>query len=287
MEEVQQQALITLLVGIVLTSMVAAAIFVTTGGRQGAAARHSRGDFLVEVLAIWIVLIPVYIGIGGVLQELHLQVGITVSQLGLLLAPCLLLTRWWRLSPRELLGLKGAPLTAALGAVALGLGMWAPIGLYLSAQELLFPMPEALTQMFEDQILPDTPAELALAVLVFAAVPALAEETLFRGLLLPLAVPRLGKGGAIALTAVLFGVTHLTPQRIIPTALLGVVLGWLRIRTGSLLPAVLLHLTHNAVLLGAGAHLESLEPSAGLPWMAGALLSLAIGFYLLGWPERK
>ena len=287
MEEVQLQALITLGVALVLTSTVAAGLFVSAGGRQGAMARHQRGDFVVEVLAIWLLLVPVYVGLGGVLQEIQLELGITVSQLGLLLLPSVMFTRLWRLSPREVLGLRAVPTRQVVGAVCLGLGMWAPIGLYLTGQELIFPMPEALTAMFEDQILPDTAGELILAVAVFALVPALAEETLFRGLLLPLSVPRLGKWGAILMTATLFGVTHLSPQRIVPTALLGILLGWVRLETGSLLPAVLLHLTHNTVLLAAGSQLEELDAAAGAPWVGGALCSLALGYHLLSRPATK
>lgn len=80
---------------------------------------------------------------------------------------------------------------------------------------------------------------------VVVAAP-IAEEVVFRGYLLPALRPALGAPGAIAATAVAFGLVHPLPLAL-PAALLGAGFGWLAQRAGSLLPAILAHAAHNAV----------------------------------------
>ena len=91
----------------------------------------------------------------------------------------------------------------------------------------------------------------------------LVEELLFRGFLLPPLVRRLGAAGGVGISAVLFGLMHLSdPQAVPPLIVLGAVLGWLRLRSGSLWPALLLHVCNNSVaflLLLASLRLEGVE----------------------------
>ncbi len=91
-------------------------------------------------------------------------------------------------------------------------------------------------------------AEAALMIGYGVAVAPLVEEVLFRGFLLPPLAARLGDRGGIALSALLFGMMHLAdPQAVPPLVVLGAVLGWLRLRSGSLMPVLLLHVGNNAI----------------------------------------
>lgn len=81
----------------------------------------------------------------------------------------------------------------------------------------------------------------------------LVEELLFRGGVMN-SLHRAGHGAraTIVWSAVLFGVFHLNPAQIPFAFLLGLLLGWLYYRTGSLLPGILCHFINNltgAVLL--------------------------------------
>lgn len=102
-----------------------------------------------------------------------------------------------------------------------------------------------------------------MAVLVFAVVPGICEEILFRGFVLRGLLRRLTPGRAILWTAVLFGAFHFDLYRLFPTMALGAVLGWTAWITGSLWPAILLHAANNtlAVLATNSAVLER------LPWL--------------------
>ncbi len=104
---------------------------------------------------------------------------------------------------------------------------------------------QGITAMF----LARWPSTEALLMVGYAVVVApLVEELLFRGFLLPPLVVRFGSRGGVALTAILFGMMHISdPQAVPPLIVLGAVLGWLRLRSGSLWPALALHVGNNAV----------------------------------------
>lgn len=84
-------------------------------------------------------------------------------------------------------------------------------------------------------------------VAVFALLPALCEELAFRGFILS-GFSRNGRTGvAIVFSALLFGVMHMIPQQVFNAFLLGLVLGLLALRSGSLLPGILFHFVNNAL----------------------------------------
>jgi membrane protease YdiL (CAAX protease family) len=67
------------------------------------------------------------------------------------------------------------------------------------------------------------------------------EETLFRGVLLPVLGRRLGGGKAVVISAAVFALAHLSLGELIPLFLLGIGLGWLRWRSGRLSCSVWMH----------------------------------------------
>jgi membrane protease YdiL (CAAX protease family) len=82
---------------------------------------------------------------------------------------------------------------------------------------------------------------------VIAVLPGLCEELVVRGVLLPSLTRPLGTLGAIGSSAFLFAAMHLDPYRFLFTFTVGFVLGLLRLRTGSLGPPILAHVTLNAL----------------------------------------
>ncbi|WP_293135783.1 type II CAAX endopeptidase family protein [Microcoleus sp. bin38.metabat.b11b12b14.051] len=101
------------------------------------------------------------------------------------------------------------------------------------------------------------------ALAVFFGTAAIAapvfEEIVFRGFLLPSLTRYLPVSGAIAASAFLFAVAHLSVSEILPLATLGAVLGFVYTRSRNLLAPMLLHSLWNSgtllslFLLGSGA----------------------------------
>jgi membrane protease YdiL (CAAX protease family) len=112
------------------------------------------------------------------------------------------------------------------------------------------------------EILPRTPREKGVFALLSVAA-GVSEELAYRGYAIPVLAPLLGTWGGVALTSVIFGVLHayqgwLGTAR---TALMGGVLAWGFLASGSLWPAIL---AHTAIDLVAGIVLgERLLPPVG------------------------
>ncbi|CAI7899937.1 unnamed protein product [Closterium sp. NIES-53] len=79
--------------------------------------------------------------------------------------------------------------------------------------------------------------------------PAVAEELLFRGLLLTALQERLGRIDAAMLSAAIFALFHLSLSLLFPNMALGISAGLLAILSNSVMPAVALHATYNASAL--------------------------------------
>lgn len=89
----------------------------------------------------------------------------------------------------------------------------------------------------------------ALACFGFTAVvlAPLFEETIFRGVLLPVAARQLGGGWGVLISAAVFAVAHLSLGELLPLLVLGLGLGWLRLSGGRLGSCVLLHALWNGL----------------------------------------
>ena len=86
---------------------------------------------------------------------------------------------------------------------------------------------------------------LVLGAVVFVA--PLCEETVFRGFLQQPLVARLGPAWGIGITAVAFSALHLDPIGFLPRVELGILFGWLYLRTGSLWASMIAHAVNNGV----------------------------------------
>lgn len=179
---------------------------------------------------------------------------------------------------RRKLGLRFPSATALLLTLALAAGLWTPLLAvdWLRSQVLADPEKR---QLFERLVQPGWggfPALLA----VLAVAPGMMEELAFRGILLPPLARAWGGWPAVLVTAAAFAGFHLSAEQLVVQFLLGLVFGWLRLRTGSLWPCVLAHAGHNALTLGMmtwgpswAGHQPGFPP---LPWLAGGMLVAAL-----------
>jgi len=89
----------------------------------------------------------------------------------------------------------------------------------------------------------------AWAFLLYAGAPAVFEELGFRGVLFGLLRRSLNAREAVLLSAVLFGIVHLSVPILITHVPLGLYLGWLRERSGSIYPSMTAHFLHNSLIV--------------------------------------
>ncbi len=186
--------------------------------------------------------------------------GIVIAQLAAFALPTLLLAAS-REGGWQAIGWTPCGSLTLLAAAGIGCTLWiwnamwiAPIGAEWASAEQM----EALTEVFAVH-----KRHILLNLLVFALVPAVCEELLHRGVIAPALARRLGFVPGLVLSALLFGLFHLNLARLLPTTVLGLATGFLRLRSGSLAPGILLHFLYNAcLLLAAHAELELSAPIA-------------------------
>ncbi len=91
----------------------------------------------------------------------------------------------------------------------------------------------------------DTPQAL-LAVLLIGGLAPLVEELVFRGLVWGWLTGRWGVRVAIPVSSGLFALAHVEPLHVALVFPIGLLLGWLRWRTGSIWPPIAAHVANNA-----------------------------------------
>ncbi|MEX0716900.1 MAG: type II CAAX endopeptidase family protein [Planctomycetaceae bacterium] len=116
---------------------------------------------------------------------------------------------------------------------------------YTSFLQRLYDIPHALPL----DRLRETGISEATLVVVFCLYPAVTEEVAFRGLLQHWLQAALRPWRAIGLAAFLFAVVHFSLPSFPYLFGVGCLLGWVKWKTGSLYPAMLIHLLHNLVVI--------------------------------------
>ena len=113
--------------------------------------------------------------------------------------------------------------------------------------------PEGMKQVFE--IVHDL-GQLGMSLLLLAVLAPLVEELVFRGLLYGWLAGRWGRTVGWIVSSLAFAAAHAEPAHIILVFPLGLLFGWLRQRTDSLLPSLVAHIANNGLALIAAAYLD-------------------------------
>jgi membrane protease YdiL (CAAX protease family) len=92
----------------------------------------------------------------------------------------------------------------------------------------------------------NNPAVIALYGLSVVVIPPLVEEIMFRGVVLQ-SLRRYGDGFAVLVSAILFGLYHGNLIQMVFAFVSGLALGFVVIRTNSLLPSILIHCINNGI----------------------------------------
>ncbi len=162
---------------------------------------------------------------------------------------------------------------------------------WLGHVNLQFPFSESYLD-FENQqmqILIDfLTSEPSLLFILFnvAVVPAICEEILFRGFVFRLFSNSAGVIWGILISGFLFGLYHLKLTQLIPLSLIGMLLAWLTLQSGSLYPAILAHFINNGGSVVAAYYFPEYAFAVGeefLPpfWMIGLSLILTLFWLIL------
>jgi sodium transport system permease protein len=174
--------------------------------------------------------------------------------------------------------------------VLIGGSAWAAVAVL---SDWLLPAPKHLLEELRRSVFSLASGRgLLLTLLLMALSPAICEEALFRGPILRGLRSRLSPAAAAVMTGVLFGLFHLDLYRLIPTTILGILLGFLALASGSILPAMLAHFCNNAILLVLATsrldqRMEDFGPRTLALVVCASVTLTATGFALLRGKGQK
>jgi membrane protease YdiL (CAAX protease family) len=167
-------------------------------------------------------------------------------------------------------GLRAESLSSSVwrwSLVAGGLGLAASIALFILSHRLIRwpqPPPSDLSHVPFITLLP--------SLIMSAMVAGIGEEAGFRGYMQGPLERRYGPAVAIAITSIVFGLAHLTHGAFLPAILFdigwGALYGLLTYRSGSIVPAIVLHSSADALEFIAAWKFPPATP-APLVWVSG------------------
>jgi sodium transport system permease protein len=219
-----------------------------------------------------------------------------VAQLAFVATPPLFMALVLTSRPLAGLGLRRPPWWSWPAAVLLALAVVPPLVelvLAVARREPTLKTLLELNQPLMSQLQQVASTSPWLYFLVVAVLPALCEELAFRGFILAGLLRAFRPRTAILLSAFLFAVYQMNVFQFAPHFLLGVVLGLLAWRAGSVLPAMLFHLLYNALILAPFLLKLDMtearrEPGAGrLALAAGCVVLVGAGLLLVWYLGRR
>lgn len=176
------------------------------------------------------------------------------------------------------LGIRGASPRFFVAAIAIGTTAWY-LNMCLVAE---LPITERQTRVLAELV--ERPA-LVGALAMFAVVPAICEELLFRGVLARALGRALPTAAAAAISAIVFSAYHLSIAQALPTLTLGFVLALIAIRAGSVAPASAAHAINNGMAIAMSrGELPGLASWLGLHpvlALAGCATATALGIAIV------
>ena len=159
------------------------------------------------------------------------------------------------------------PWLSVLTGIALAVVMQ-PIGTALiELLDPILPLPPGLAELAE-KLGSDATLPLGMVLLLMAVLPAICEELAFRGFVLSGLRERLSPGWAIVGSAVFFGLAHPTAlQQTVCAAFLGLLLGYIAVKSRQITPCVAFHMSYNGLQLLRTSFADSLADLPRAEWV--------------------
>jgi sodium transport system permease protein len=269
-------------------------------GLRGAARRGTRRLPAVdEALALFAVSMLLLFYVSPSWQKAGFLVTVIGNELLLIAAPTLLFAWLMRYRWIETFSWRRPTGAEMAGAALIGVGVLPWVYALASAQGRFWPQDPEVARVIVKMLVPDLQQRPFLTPIVVGVLAGMCEELLYRGPLQTALARRLPAPFALGLGAILFAAAHMDAHGMLFRMILGLILGWIVLRGGSIFPAMVMHTvadaTHFALhawivhTWGADRYVEMATrpdtPIAG-PWgTEWAIGGLALGavLLLLGW----
>ena len=249
----------------------------------------SRYPSLPQAWGIFGIFVAVSLGLGLLFATLLPAIGISnqsiINFIGYNVSLPLVIWIAWRIKPVAAPGDKTLyfnriPIFLYVTLLLISLSL----NVILDPVTTVIPMPEYIEKLFAML----TKRDMWTFLTVGITGPIL-EEVLFRGIILEGFLNRYKPGKAIFWSALLFGLFHMNPWQFIPAFLIGLLLGYIYMKTRSLLPVIFIHIINNSfsylMVYIFGEDVQSYRDifTGSGPYLMFLALALLIFAFCLAW----
>lgn len=225
------------------------------GGKEG-----TLRNLVRPAVGFTILMSIVFLTFGGWVQRVDVNVGILVTEFGLILGGSLLYALIMKQNPVTFFRWKPAKFSVFVKVFVMSFFM-VPIAAALNSITVFFIM------MFGTLRVPELPfaedvSGLAWSLFLIAVSAGVCEEMMFRGALLSSFESRVGRKKAAWLAAILFGLFHFNFANLLSPIALGLVFAYVTQITDSIFPAIFGHFMNNGIAVMASFLVSQSEASA-------------------------
>lgn len=253
--------------------------------------RITQVNLLLLIVVVLLTLLP-QIVIPFIEQLLQVDIGalakanetfkvilLFIDQYVLILFPVVLFVFLRKINVKEVFRLNPISISTAFMTVMMTFLVWF-IGMFLTI--IVYHIYSIFIGTPPQQLNGVLPGNVYWGFFLVALTPALCEEVLFRGVVLK-AYERRGTVKAIVVTAILFAAMHFSIIRFVAPFLIGLMAGYVAIRSNSIIPAILTHFTFNGISMYLFYTFnQTPQQPAKLPGFAEYIaLAIMAGFALL------
>lgn len=229
-----------------------------------------------ESLLILVAALLLMVYIGGIMSLKHPVMGVVIPQFFIGVLPVLACI-YIKGNARDIFSLKLPRAKGWAGAFCMYVGAGSLTLLVSNLLSMAFP--DGSQGLNEEYMAILDGIPFVPALLLIALTPAVCEELLFRGYMFTAFKQKMSLTKAICFVSVLFGISHMSLIKLIPTALLGAALAYTMNKADSIFASALIHFLNNGLsvfILYYGSRIAFLNnEQMGVPFMLGlAVLSV-------------
>lgn len=194
-----------------------------------------HGIMIFGIVMIFLLLVAVPI------QRAWGMYGVAITEL-LLLIIALVSVKIFNIDFKEVLPIRAPKFKELLGVLVLWIASYLTVLIITLLTQYLFPQFYQVSSSLQETL---TSVPMVISLLIIALMPAICEEVLHRGFILTCFSGIRNKRIIILLMGLIFGIFHLDIYRFLPTALLGIVLTYIMLRTKNIIIPIIFHFINN------------------------------------------
>ncbi len=158
-------------------------------------------------------------------------------------------------------GFVKAPLPKILLAIPLGIFL----NFFVTLLFYIIPFPLEWVNAYADSVEKTVNTPVFFLTLTVAVLAPLIEETVFRGLIFSSLKSALPTVAAVLISSALFGIMHASIIWMLYAFLMGIVLSFMCVLSGSIIPSLVMHISFNITGLVSGEMMTLFNHSRGVP----------------------